>query len=187
MAKSRLITARTGLFSSVLAAGVLLGAAPALNAQDDGADAGGDYLERLKACQSVEDDTARLDCFDSAVGNIVTATEAGDVQVVDREDVRETRRSLFGFTLPNIGLFGGGDDDEEDDETLTTTIEFVRYLSSRKAQITTAEGAVWEMKNIPRRQRRIEPGDTVVFKKASLGYFFLRINGQRGVKGRRIQ
>ena len=106
--------------------------------------------------------------------------------MIDREDVREARRSLFGFALPSVGLFDDDGEDEEE-ELFSTTIERVRYLSGRKAQFTTAEGAVWEMKNIPRRLREIEPGDTVVFKGASMGYFYIRIDGQMGVKGRRIQ
>ena len=145
-----------------------------------------DYLDGLKACQVVTDDSERLACFDAAVGNIVTASDEGDVQVVDREDVRQTRRSLFGFNLPNLDIFGSGEEEEED-ELFTTTIVSARYLSGRKARFTTAEGAVWEMKNIPRRLRRIQEGDSVEFKPGALGYFFIRINGQMGVKGRRVE
>lgn len=154
------------------------------SAQGTNDEAGGDYVERLKACQAITEDAARLACFDSAVGGIVTATEAGDLQVVDSEDVRETRRSLFGFSLPNLGIFGG---DEEEEELFETTIESVRYFGRGKVRFTTAEGAVWEMNNVPRRQREIRAGDTVIFKDAALGTYFVRINGQRGVKGRRVQ
>ncbi|AWW73924.1 hypothetical protein CD351_05735 [Erythrobacter sp. KY5] len=154
------------------------------SAQDGGGEGSGDYVDRLKACQIITEDAARLACFDSAVGGIVAATETGEVQVVDREDVRETRRSLFGFSLPNIGIFGG---DEEEDELFETTIESVRYFGSGQVRFTTTEGAVWEMNNVPRRQREIKAGDNVVFKDAALGTYFVRINGQRGVKGRRVQ
>lgn len=187
MAYSRFFTPSAVRSAPILAAGLFAVAAAPSAAQDDPADVSGEYLEGLRACQVVADDTDRLACFDAAVGNIVTATETGDVQVIDREDMRQTRRSLFGFNLPNLGLFGGSDEDEEEDELFTTTIASVRYLSSRKARFTTAEGAVWEMKNIPRRLRPIEAGDTVEFKPASLGYFFVRIDGQLGVKGRRIE
>lgn len=147
-----------------------------------------DYLERLKDCQTKQDDDARLACFDAAVGQMVDANEKGDVEVVDREDVRKTKRQLFGFSLPKIKLFGGPDGEEDDkDKLFETTITRARYLSAKKARFTTAEGAVWEMKNIPRRLRKIKAGDTVKFKQASLGYYFIRIGGQMGVKGRRIQ
>jgi len=176
---------RTGICAGVTAAALCV-ATSSLSAQDNSTNQQTDYLDNLKSCQSVEDDTARLACFDGAVSNMLAASDSGEVKVIDREDVRETRRSLFGFSLPSVGLFDDDGEDEEE-ELFSTTIERVRYLSSRKAQFTTAEGAVWEMKNIPRRLREIEPGDTVVFKGASMGYFYIRIDGQMGVKGRRIQ
>jgi hypothetical protein len=46
---------------------------------------------------------------------------------------------------------------------------------------------VWEINNAPARFRPIKAGDTVIFKEASLGFYFIRINGQMGVKGKRIQ
>jgi len=171
--------------ATIVAGGFALSALPA-HAQDEIV-SDGEYVEGLRACQAVIDDTERLACFDAAVGNIVTASDEGDVQVVDREDVRQTRRSLFGFNLPDLGIFGSDGDDGDEDELFTTTIVSARYLSGRKARFTTAEGAVWEMKNIPRRLRRIQEGDSVEFKPAALGYFFVRINGQMGVKGRRIE
>ncbi len=174
-----------GNLAPIAALGAFALAASPLSAQDANDEASGDYLEALKACQTITEDAARLECFDTAVGSMVTASEAGDVQVVDREDMRQTRRSLFGFSLPNLGIFGGDDDEEE--ELFTTTITNVRYFSRRHAQFTTEEGAVWEMKNIPRRLRTIDPGDSVEFKEATFGYFFVRIDGQMGVKGRRIQ
>lgn len=184
---------RCGQFAPRLVAGLgaslMVACAVPVLAQDEPqnpvADVSDDYLDGLKACQQISDDAQRLACFDQAVGRIVTAEEAGDVQVVDREDVRQTRRSLFGFSLPNLGIFGGGDDEEE--ELFTTTIESVRYSGRGQVRFTTAEGAVWEMSNVPRRMRQIRAGNSVEFKEASLGYYFVRIEGQTGIKGRRVQ
>lgn len=166
-------------------AGALLASGASLSAQETTEDAQGDYLESLRACQTIPDNAERLACYDSAVGNIVTASDAGDVQVIDREDVRQTRRSLFGFSLPDLGIFGG--DEAEEDELFETTIASVRYFGRNSARFTTAEGAVWEMNNIPPRLRTIREGNSVIFRPASFGYFFVRIEGQNGVKGRRVQ
>ena len=43
------------------------------------------------------------------------------------------------------------------------------------------------MSNVPMRLRPPRVGDEVVFKKAALGSYFIRIAGQTGVKGRRIE
>ncbi|BDI60408.1 hypothetical protein MACH05_09680 [Qipengyuania nanhaisediminis] len=169
-----------------LCALIALGTAP-LAAQDQAAPADAGHLDQLRACQAIAVDEERLACFDSAASTMIAASDAGDLRVIDREDIRQTRRSLFGFSLPNIGLFGGGDDDEEEDELFTTTIASVRYTGRTGARFTTAEGAVWEMNNVPRRLRTIRVGDEVEFKPGSFGYYFVRIEGQNGVKGRRIQ
>jgi len=182
-----MVTMRTQITRSIAILGLLGTASASAFAQDSSNGNSDDYVEALRSCQSLNDDAARLACFDSAVANIVTANDEGEVQVVDREDVRETRRSLFGFSLPRIGLFGGDDENEEESERLETTIASVRYLGRGAVRFTTAEGAVWEMNNVPRRMRTINAGDSVEFRKATLGYFFVRINGQRGVKGKRVE
>jgi len=170
----------------MMVAGSVFALGAPLLAQDSSDGAQGDYLEALRSCQAIADNSERLACYDGAVGSIVTASDAGDVQFVDRDDVRETRRSLFGFSIPDLGIFGG-DDDEEEDELFETTIVSARYFGRNSVRFTTAEGAVWEMNNIPRRLRTIREGNTVIFRPASFGYYFVRIQGQRGVKGRRVR
>lgn len=158
-------------------------------AQEQAPEAAPDFLEQLKECQTKADDGERLACFDQAVGEIVAANEAGEVQIIDQDDVRRTKRELFGLSVPDIEILKT--DDEEEDrkakEMLETVITSARYLSSKKIRFTTQEGAVWEITNAPSRLRTIEAGDKVVFKSASMGTFFIRINGQVGVRGKRIQ
>lgn len=177
------------LLTSVSSAAALSAQTPTENAADNP-----DHFEKLKSCQTVSDDSARLACFDEAVGSIVNASDAGEVQVLDQQDVEKTRRSLFGFSLPDLDIFNGGDKAEESDEDkkkrqnlLETTITSVHYSKSDEVYFNTPEGATWRMSNIPDRLRKIEVGQTVVFKRASLGSFFIRINGQLGVKGRRVR
>ncbi|MEP2140782.1 MAG: hypothetical protein ABJI41_14840 [Erythrobacter sp.] len=159
-------------------------------AQDGQNGATPDFLAKLKECQAITDDADRLACFDGSVTAMVAANEAGQVQIVDQEDVRKTRRQLFGLSVPEIDILKGKDDDKQTKEArelLETTITSVRYLSSRKIRFTTQEDAVWEINRAPTRLRTVEAGDTVVFKKASLGTFFIRIDGQLGVKGKRVR
>jgi hypothetical protein len=146
-----------------------------------------DYLAALKACRAIRDEDDRLACYDAKVGDMVSATEKGDVRIVDREDVRRTRRQLFGFTVPDLDILEGDEQDKESSELLETTVASARQLTNKAWRFTTAEGAVWEINNAPARLAPIKPQDKVVFKRASLGFYFIRINGQMGVKGKRIQ
>lgn len=156
-------------------------------AQDKPAAATEDYVAALKTCREIADPTDRLACYDAKTGAIIAATDAGDVRIVDREDLRQTRRQLFGFTLPEVGLLKGDDEGKEASELFETSITSARRLGSKAWRFTTAEGAVWEINNAPARMAPIKGGEKVEFKKASLGFFFIRINGQMGVKGKRVQ
>jgi hypothetical protein len=144
-----------------------------------------DYMGDLKACRAIADDRERLACFDAKIGNILTANEAGDVRIVDREDVRRTKRQLFGFSVPALGILAG-DDDNDKDALFKTTIASARALPNDGWRFTTAEGAVWEINSPMRRLAPIKPGDPVEFKKAALGSYFIRIAGQVAVKGKRV-
>jgi hypothetical protein len=160
----------------------------AIGADDEQKDSA--YIEALKACQRTTDDAARLACFDRAVASVVSANDQGELRVVDREAVRQTRRKLFGFALPDFGIFGGhGDKDakeEEEAKILQTTIARVRPSDSAGWVLTTAEGAVWQMDNVPARLLTPKAGQPVEIRAGALSAYFIRINGQPGVKARRI-
>lgn len=170
------------------AAVALCAAATAASAQDR-AVSDNSALAELRQCQTVADATARLACFDAASAKIVASVDSGDLRFVDKEAVKETRRRLFGFALPDIGLFGGGKDEGEEERitTLETTITRVEQGQSGEWVFSTPEGAVWQIRNAPFRFRAPKVGDKVVLKEASLGSYFIRVNEQIGVKGLRIR
>jgi hypothetical protein len=167
--------------------GLALGTSLAATAQSP-AEAPAGPLADLRACRALASESERLACYDAKVDVLLGAEDAGDVRVIDREEARQTRRKLFGLPLPDIRIFKADDKDEatESSDLFETTIASARQLGKGSWRFTTAEGAVWEINNPPRRLAPIEAGDKVVFKRASLGYFFIRINGQLGVKGRRV-
>ena len=169
------------LSAALLGLGTL---SPAAVAQDAPRDAA--TLEALKSCRAIADPTQRLTCVDREVGAVVAATERGELRVVDRQEVEDTRRRLFGFALPKIGLFGGGDGEEPID-TLETTIASARHAGGDDWILETEEGSVWQIVDTRMGFRAPRAGQPVEFKKAALGSYFIRVNGQMGVKGRRIR
>lgn len=180
---------RAVLAASAAVAALLL--ATPLAADDKAKSRESGYVTALRDCQAKTDPAERLACYDTAVGAMVSASSEGEVQVVDREAVRETRRKLFGFALPDLGIFGGQsdrDDPEKAEEftTLNTTITGVR-ASGQKLVVTTAEGAQWQLDEMPSRLMKPKVGQTLEIRKGALSSYFLRINGQKGVKGRRVQ
>jgi hypothetical protein len=158
------------------------------HAKDDEAENA--YVAKLKACQAETDATARLACFDATSAEIVGATETGDLRIVDREEVRKTRRSLFGLNLPDFGIFGKRDKDGKDEdeiEELETKVAAVSGSFSTGFTIRTTEGAVWRIDDVPRRMLDPKVGDTMLIKNGALTSYFVRINGQGGVKAVRIR
>lgn len=140
----------------------------------------------LAACEAITDDARRLACYDREVRALTSSARAGEVQLVDRADIRTARRSLFGFSVPRIGIFGGGDEDIADE--MTSTITSVQDAPNRRYRMAIADGnAVWETIESPMRLDRPRRGDKIVIKRGALGSFFLRIDGQIGVKGRRVE
>lgn len=143
-----------------------------------------DHLASLRDCQKVADPSDRLTCYDASVGNILAREGSGEIRVVDQQDIKETRKSLFGFSLPRIGIFGS--QEGEADSILQSQITGVNKLASDKWLITITEGSVWQVSNAPRRFRP-EVGDSIELEKAAMTSYWLRVDGALGVKGRRVE
>ena len=154
----------------------------AASAQPVGADA----LSSLAACRSLSDPARRLACYDSTAGALLKAREAGEVQVVNRGELREVRRNLFGFALPKLPFFKGDRSQEEADDRLETKITNWRSLGYGKYRIVVEGGAVWETTEASEAIDPPSPGQPLSIRKGALGSYVLRINNQRGVRGRRI-
>lgn len=186
---TRSIFTRSGLCAAVVLAAI---AAPA-NAQEA---APTSPLAALSQCRAIAAQADRLACFDREVAALDEAVGREDVRIVSRQDLERTRRGLFGFTFPRIGLFGGGrdasDNDQDDDlaglETLTSTVTEVRATGPDSWLFRIADGqALWQITNAPSRLHPPQAGQPVVFQRAALGSFFIRLNGQIGVKGKRVE
>lgn len=149
------------------------------------------YVKALRDCQATADPAERLACYDTAVAAMIAASSEGEVRLVDREEVRQTRRKLFGFALPDLGIFGGKSDREdpaqaEEFTALETTIAAVRPIKGSYV-ITTAEGAEWQLDEMPARLMKPRIGQSLEIRSGAFSSFFLRIDGQKGVKGRRVR
>jgi len=138
----------------------------------------------LFACREISDDAARLACFDREVGTIQEKQERQEIVIADKEEVRETRRGLFGFSLPKIGLFKG--DDEEDIDEVAVTIASARKMSNGRVSFTTEDGARWVQVDKTLVLRDPKPGDQVTIKKGAIGSYMAKIGKARAFRARRV-
>lgn len=139
----------------------------------------------LLACRSVAGEAERLACYDKAAAAIESAVSNKDLVVFDREGVKKTKRGLFGFGIPNLGIFGD-DDDSVELKQLDGVIAGIGRTSDGGHIIRLEDGSKWAQ--IDTRTVYIDPrvGDKVVVKKGALGSYIVSVNGQPGFKVKRI-
>ena len=148
-------------------------------------------FEALVRCRAITDSAARLACFDTAVAALQAAQERRDVVVVDRQQVREGRRRLFGLALPRIPIFGGGDDDDDNDQdavrSLESTITAVTQAGYGQYQVTLADNSVWVQTDNNTLAVPPRSGHPVVINRGALGSYMMRVRNQPGIRVRRVR
>lgn len=141
-------------------------------------------LQRLMNCRSIQDSTARLACFDQGSQAIDQALSTKNLVVINREQAREARRSLFGFSVPSFaGLLGNDDSVRQIESTITG---FGRTVDGGWI-FRLADGTVWAQSNDTPLGMGPRPGDKVRVRSGLLGSFVLVLNNQPGVKVTRIK
>lgn len=141
---------------------------------------------QLLNCRGIADSAQRLACYDKAAASIGEAVAKRDIVVFDRESVRKTKRGLFGFSIPNLGLFG-----DDNDEVAIKQIDGTIAASSMNRDggyiFILEDNTQWSQidgKPVALPPRR---GDKVVVKKGTLGSYFLSFGGQPGLKVKRTR
>jgi hypothetical protein len=183
------MTRRHYMFAALLAAGPALALAQRPAAAPPPRP---ETFEALIRCRAIAEAGARLQCFDTAAAALQTAQERRELVVIDRQQVREGRRRLFGLTLPRIPIFGGGDDDEDaNDADRVQTVEGVVASASQDSLghwvVVLQDGAAWVQADNRPLALRPRPGQRVVINRAALGSFMMRINNQPGIRARRTR
>ena len=171
-----------------LMAAALVASAPA-SAKDKDKDklAPSPLVTAIDRCRQMSDPAQRLACYDSAANALVQAANSGAVAVVDQNEIRKARHSLFGFSLPKIPFFSGDSTADEAQRQLDSTITSVRALNNGYFRLVIADNnAVWETMDSNISFDPPRPGQKISILRGALGSYFLRINGQVGVRGRRV-
>ncbi len=171
----------------MIAAVLLIAGAGTAAAKDKAPPPPSPLVGQLERCRAIADDTQRLACFDKESATLVAAVKGGQVAVVDQSAVRETRRSLFGFQIPKLPFFSGDDSADAVPDQIESTVKSVEEIGRGRYRIVIADhDAVWETIDSPMRLNAPRKGDKIVIKRGLIGAYFLRIDGQVGVKGRRV-
>ena len=145
-----------------------------------------EILSRVVQCRSIASAEERLACFDREVAAMDAAQSSGELVAMDRQQVRRTRRSLFGLAIPNLGVFGDDNEDEEQASRIESTVQSATQNNLGKWIITIEDGARWIQ--IDSRSLNFPPrrGQPIRIRRASLGSYFANVNNQTAIRMRRL-
>lgn len=143
------------------------------------------FLEQLAACRAIANDTERLACFDQRSSSLETAQRSGEVVVVDRTQIRQARRQLFGFELSSIpDIFSDKQADESIDaieSLLTTAVQG----GDGKWVFRLADGSEWRQTDSGSVSFRNRDDTPIRVRRAALGSYLLVAGNSRAVRVRR--
>lgn len=140
-------------------------------------------MQRLIACRAVAEAPVRLACFDREAAAMEQAVQRKDLVVIDREKARATRRSLFGFSVPDFGgLFGGGDDVKQ----VEGVVASAGYNRDGGWIVRLRDGSVWTQTDSTIVPMTPKAGEKVVIRRAALGSFIVKVGRQVGFRAKRV-
>lgn len=161
-----------------------LSAAPAL--ADAGKGPPPAAVAAVGRCRAITDAGDRLACFDKAAAELDGALAARTLYVVEKAEVKRTRRSLFGLSLRGLGLFGGDDKDGNE----VTQVELVARSASQDVdgnwRVVMEDGSVWAQTDQFALGRPPRAGSKVLIKQAAFGSFKMSIDGHPAVRAKRV-
>lgn len=166
------------------AAGIMFALGTTAHAQDKTERPQPQVFADVLECRAIAEAEARLQCFDTAVAALEQASNSKSLVVMSEEMVKETRRGLFGLSLPRLNLFGGGDDTEDEPvNEITSAISSVRGGDGRWV-FTLADGAIWEQTD-GTYLRTPRASQSITIKRAAMGSFTAKVEGGTGFRVKR--
>lgn len=145
----------------------------------------------LLQCRAIAEDAARLACFDRQSAAMDAAAQRDEVVVLDKGELKKTRKTLFGFSFPKLPFLSDSDDkpsqsrEEEGFSHIEAKIASLRSMGYGKWQIGLEDGAQWATTEAIT-GREPEVGQTIEIRRAAIGSFLGKIAGGRAVRMKRI-
>ncbi|WP_233243338.1 MULTISPECIES: hypothetical protein [unclassified Caulobacter] len=141
-------------------------------------------LKALFDCRAIVADAERLACYDAAVGKVNAAEKTGEVIIVDRQEARAARRQAFGLDLSALAILDRSEEKSEVDRVVGEAAS-VRLGGDGRWTVVLTDGAVWKQVDDNALGKPPRKGSRIEVRKASMGSYFMNIDGQRAIRARR--
>ena len=159
----------------IIALAALLATGPAVAERRPSAE----RFQAIVACQKISEAQQRLQCFDASVAQLEQATARDEIVVMDRTQIKQTRKSLFGLSLPSISIFESDRSDNGQEQEGVSVIDgkIARAAPgpSGKWFFVLDDGARWAQTELTR-MRSPKVGDSIRIRKTALGGYMANIN-----------
>lgn len=142
-------------------------------------------FDAMIACRAIADQAERFACLDRTSAALEAAANAGDLVVVDRQQIRETKKTLFGFDLPNLTRIFGDDDKGGEVQSVEGKVASAYTDQDGRWVVRLADGALWRQIDSNVLGLRPKPGMDVKINRGVLGSYKMAIAGQPSIKARR--
>ncbi len=159
------------------AAMALLAAAPGLASA---ADAPPPAVQSLLDCRKLGGEAEQLACFKARAAEFDAALAHGELIVVEKKKVEQSKRETFGFSLPSLSFLGSSDA-AKPISTLVETATAVSTLHDGRYVVRLESGATWEQNDQTRISRAPRVGSKIEIRKGALSNYFMSVDGQVGV------
>lgn len=176
-------TALTAMMAVIGVSGLATGASAQVPPPDRSA-----LLSALTQCRQIATDAERLACFDRTASALDAAERQGEVVVVERSQIREARRQLFGFDVPALpSIFNRGDDAaaEPEVDSVETTLVSAGQNAEGKWTFRLADGSEWRQIDSAPVRFQNRQGTEIRVRRAALGSYLLTAGKSRAVRVRR--
>lgn len=149
--------------------------------------------DAIYACAAISADSERLACFDSAVAELRSKEQSGEVQTLDIARMQEIEKDAFGFSMPSLPkLFRRSADDNsaprhEEIEEITVAVKSARIQGvTGRVLVVLENGQTWEQTDTTKiNGYSLRKAKEARIKKAALGSFMMTVDGGRAFRVRR--
>ncbi len=148
--------------------------------------------DAVYACAALESDTERLACYDTAVGRLKAAEEAGEVTTVSRAEVEEVQKEAFGFSLPSLPKlampkFGGSDEDGEL-QTVSYPVASIKASKVNGVTVTLENGQVWQQAESRKVRYSKKRGvEEATIMRGAMGGYMMKLDGGVAFRVKRVK
>ena len=138
----------------------------------------------IVACRALDDSAARLQCFDAAAKALEDATDNRQIVMLDQGEVRKTKRSLFGFSLPKIPFFGESDEEQDEEfKQVEGELAGVQAMGNGRYQFTVKDAGIWQTTEAS--WIILKNGQKFKIKRGAVGSYMLVVNNS-GIRVKRV-